>query len=116
MPIYDRFTWCVDPTTVKILDGPIYKESSFPTLPPIPPDESAIWNDISIKQDEMIVHILKSREQIECRGRLENAKRLASQEANVKSKLSYHIVKFEQSIKVSRNVYVHKYRVVHGKV
>ena len=44
---------------------------------------------------------MRNREQIETAGRLESKKILASKEACVKSKLSYHIVKFEQSIKVS---------------
>ena len=77
------------------------KPRPYPIPFPKPPDNCVLWNDISIKKNELVLHILKNREQIESLGRLETKKRLASQEACVKSKLSYHIVKFEQSIKVS---------------
>ena len=69
---------------------------------PYPSEAYTNWDNISIKNNQLLLHILKTREQIESNGRLENKKILASKEACVKSKLSYHIVKFEQSIKVSK--------------
>ena len=84
----------------------------YPISFPKPPDNCVLWNDISIKKNELVLHILKNREQIESLGRLETKKRLASREACVKSKLSYHIVKFEQSIKVSKYMKVSYYKLV----
>ena len=73
----------------------------YPKPYPYTPETYTNWENISIKNNQLLLHILKTREQIESNGRLENKKILASKEACVKSKLSYHIVKFEQSIKVS---------------
>ena len=82
---------------------------------PYPSEAYTNWDNISIKNNQLLLHILKTREQIESNGRLENKKILASKEACVKSKLSYHIVKFEQSIKVSTtsNTYILSAKFLH---
>ena len=73
----------------------------FPKAPYPSQENVGSWENVAIKNNQMVLHILKNREQIESQGRSESKKILASKEACVKSKLSYHIVKFEQSIKVS---------------
>ena len=83
---------------------PNLDQQPFPNLfprAPYPSDNVCSWENVAIKNNQMVLHILKNRDQIESQGRSESKKILASKEACVKSKLSYHIVKFEQSIKVS---------------
>ena len=95
------------PTFVRIfnlyltIENADYEARPFPVPIYDPSANCTTWENISVRKNELILHILKNREQIETAGRLESKKILASKEACVKSKLSYHIVKFEQSIKVS---------------
>ena len=50
-------------------------------------------------------YIINDGAKVRRRERRENKKRLACEEAVTKSRLSYHLVKFEQAIKV---IYVYK--------